>query len=37
MFLMLVPLANHRVPPFRAWSGGRAAGVSEPGCGAVRE
>ena len=27
MYLVLAPLAQHRVPPFRAWSGGRAAGV----------
>lgn len=27
MYLVLAPLANHRLPPFRAWSGGRAAGV----------
>ena len=27
MYLVLAPLAQHRVPPFRAWSGGRASGV----------
>ena len=28
MWLELVPLAAHRTPPFRAWSGGMQAGVS---------
>jgi hypothetical protein len=27
MYLVLAPLAQHRVPPFRAWSGGRSSGV----------
>lgn len=28
MWFILAPLAEHRVPPFRAWSAGRGAGVS---------
>lgn len=28
MWFILAPLALHQVPPFRAWSGGRSAGVS---------
>ena len=31
LWLLLVPQANHKVPPYRAWSGGRAAGVSGEG------
>lgn len=28
MWFVLAPLAQHQVPPFRAWSAGRSAGVS---------